>query len=132
MRPIILGMCDPSGTEPLGIDDVPRGAAGHRLWRLSGLSRERWLAAFERRNLVPTKKWSPVHARIAAAKFVSELCRDDIVVALGREVEVALRRQALPCPVHFIPHPSGRNLAYNDPAVRDRVGSLLRRLACQD
>lgn len=125
----ILGMCDPSGTEPLGIDGVPRGAAGHRLWQMSGLSRERWLAAFHRRNLVPTKKWSPVHARIAASEFARELRPDDVVVALGTEVKKALSCHALPCRVHFVPHPSGRNLAYNDPAVRRRVGALLRRLS---
>lgn len=130
MRPILLGMCDPSGTEPLGIDDVPRSAAGHRLWKLSGLSRDQWLAAFDRRNLVPGKTWLRFEARRLAIDFVRSMPRGRRVVCLGREVaEAVARAGGRPPDFSFIPHPSGRCLAYNDAAVRKQVVDLLRSLA---
>jgi hypothetical protein len=134
VRPILLGMClgPAGGTEPLGID-VP-GSAGWRLWKMSGLSRSTYLSSFKRTNLVPGKRWNARTARTTAIAFVLGLRAGDIVVALGSEVKAAIKYAGgngvvLDARIHFVPHPSGRNLFYNDPANRRRVGRLLRRLA---
>ena len=135
-KTIILGMCDPSGTEPLGIDDVPKGAAGYRLWKFSGLTKTAWLRSFDRRNILPDAKWDRTRARIHADAFRHHH-RNRTVIVLGDEAWRALGfRRKKPtegiatgksgCYYYFVPHPSGRNLWYNDAANRLRVGRLLR------
>jgi hypothetical protein len=133
---IIVGMSSPTG-EPLAIDGVPRGAAGHRLWRMSGLSREEWLTSFFRTNLIPPgKKWTDRLARQRAFAVIDLAVGRDVVV-LGNRVwkflGFPLEKDVMVTPNdttwYRVPHPSGRNLKYNDPAERQRVGAFLKRLA---
>lgn len=134
MRPLILGMADPSGSgEALAIDGVPAGASGVRLWKMSGLSREEWLAAFDRTNVVPDRRWLRYKARHLGV-LARTVIGDRTTVVLGRETWLALGlRPAAPLArvanFYRVPHPSGRNPWYNDIRNRSDVGRLLRRLA---
>jgi hypothetical protein len=136
VRPIILGMNDPSGTGCLR-QDVGAAAAGHRLWRLSGLSREAYLEAFERVNLLDQREWCPVAAREAAQGFLLRT-RGRRVIVLGKAAWVALGlprdnpwlttwHDSLGGSLTLIPHPSGKNLILNDKAMRQRVKRCLTR-----
>ena len=132
-RPLLLGMCDPSGTEPLGLDHG-RQAAGARLLAISGLSREEFESAFERANLLPGRVWRPLPARRAGQRLLREKPEGRIVVVLGRETWRALGLPAASPGARegdfvFLPHPSGRNLYYNSRARRLRARRLLREIA---
>lgn len=122
---VIIGMCDPSGKGPL-LPHHP-GSAGHRLWKMSGMDLETWLASFERTNLLPGKKWNDDEAVSAAVKFLEGRRHGEPVIALGRQVEKALKTAAVEEleNVIFVPHPSGRSLAYNSAEVRQNLRSIL-------
>ena len=88
MRPLLLGMNDPSGSgEPLGLS---RSGAGTRLLSLSGLSREEYEETFERANLLPGRVWRPIQARLRGARLREELARGRTIVVLGKETWAAL------------------------------------------
>lgn len=123
----------------------------------TGASRVQYLDSFERRNLVRGREWDRVAARARAYEVVQEL-RDSgrTVVLLGQSVREAfdyvlknngLDTWAIPCgdpagipPVlvhprvragvtwRQIPHPSGRNLWYNEEENRKIVELLMEEL----
>jgi len=135
--PVILGMNDPSGTAVLS-SAVP-GSAGSRLLALAilgGLTARQYEEGFERRNLLDTKRWSSGRARASAERMVASLEGREVVV-LGREVWRAFSPRSVGyftwvhhhgATWHLIPHPSGRNLAYNNPDIRRRAADVLRRV----
>lgn len=140
-RPILLGMNNPDAKTYSDRALLPdrRGSAGHRLWLLSKMARKPYLAAFERRNLLPNGDWDPDRARVHADAF-AKVNRGRSVVVLGAQVWKALalrkvapgRSLAVRWPgntYYFLPHPSGRNLFYNREENRQIAGRLLRRLA---
>ena len=139
MRPIILGMTNPRPGEALAPGVV--GSAGWRLWRMveaaCGMTREDYLATFDRRNLI-TGTWRRRRTSDTGARFVADLPAGSTVVVLGRDVwemlgfspatpgaEVAAAGSTF----IFLPHPSGRNLHYNDALNRWRAGETLAALA---
>lgn len=137
MRTVILGMNSPipGCLHP----DIP-GAAGERLFKMSGMTISEWETSFERRNLLPTKRWDREKATKSGPK-VREKLKDRTVIVLGTEVWRALglgsRPRHLSSSVispegsvfYFLPHPSGRNLFYNHEGNRMAARKLLRRLA---
>lgn len=143
-RPLLLGAHNPLSADPrLALWPDPPGCAGWRLWKFSGLPLERWLAGFDRMNVVDSTEWDdPRPGRLAD---VRQCMQDRVTLVLGHQARAAL---ALP-PVEWLlpnelpntrgwwgegewrllPHPSGRSHVYNDDAIRTAVGVLLRELA---
>jgi len=120
---IILGMCDPSGKGALLPYDA--GSAGHRLWKMSGMDLKTWLASFERVNLLPGKRWDEREALRCAKKFLARR-KGKPVIALGLQVRKALEASGGDLRgVVFLPHPSGRSLAYNSPQARQGLRAIL-------
>lgn len=124
-------LCEFAGIEP----DVEGSAYGKYYWPL----RDRFdcLNVIERH--ADAYPWSVVRARERWTRYLltrpaAEQRELLTVVALGRRaadamgyhgdwfkwLEVGLLRVAV------IPHPSGKNLIYNDPSARERAGQTLR------
>lgn len=150
MKNMIVGMTNPLGDDPrMALFPSPERSAGHRLWRMlhevSGATRVEYRDGFDRRNLV-VGEWNANAAKDGAARLREELelprpgGRPLTVVALGREVAAALDMSfELISPVvrdgviwRQVPHPSGRNLFYNDPVHRMMVGVLLEELIAHE
>lgn len=141
-KPILVGMNNPQGNIPFF--PHPPGCSGHRLWQMlsskTGCFRQEYLDTFDRINMIPDKVWS-AGAALAAQEPTWRLLEGRTVVLCGRAVPVALGYSRTPwsglaglyevkyrCTLYFIPHPSGMNRWYNDPANRDAVASLLSEL----
>lgn len=144
MRPILLGECDPHSDDPANaLSAAVPGSSGWRLWRMideaQPMTREEYDALFERRNLVRGREWDAREARAAADRLTDALPRGSTVVALGQRVWAATCRGYPPEPracvpiggstFTYLPHPSGRNLYYNDAMNRWWAGKLLSELA---
>lgn len=138
---VILGMNSPKSTEALGTKGR-RNGTGIRLLRLSGMNENDYAAKFERMNLVNEREWILSRAQEEARKLLPKL-NGRTVVVLGWSVWKVLCLPNANCleRVHvkdsyhrkginfyLIPHPSGRNLWYNDLSNRTRVRRFLRRL----
>lgn len=132
-------MCNPLSGDP---DDAlepwtPNGT-GERLWRMvnyaSPISRDDYARQFFRINLVvDSRKYSSWRARARAAEIRLRIGASPAVV-LGRETWRAL---GLPADAewfsscrnwHLVPHPSGKNLSYNELANRVKTGRLVAAL----
>lgn len=135
-KPILLGLINPHPTEDLYIR--PLGCSGHRLAMLFAGGSPKWtqedyLDLFDRRNLLTSMEDNPAEA---AERFKSTLEKGDQVVLLGEAVRRSLDLPKMlihPLTVdgityRQIPHPSGRNRFYNDPALKFLVGDMLRSL----
>lgn len=151
VRPILVGMNNPLGADPRHVlFPAPEGCSGYRLWRMlhevCGATRVDYRDGFDRRNLV-VGTWHANAAKDGAARLREEVegvppprpgGRLPTVVALGREVARALdlpEEAGLVLPLvrdgvawRQVPHPSGRNPWYNEPAHRMMVGLLLEEL----
>lgn len=133
-----------SGSLPGPALDV-RGATGKRLSRMMKLTPEEFMA-LDRRNLFDTTDEGRAWDRYAAARRAWRMTKTfedgDRVILLGGRVADAFGLRDYPrfvwmsinpedplCPVDIaiIPHPSGRNRAYNDPAIYDEATAFLRR-----
>lgn len=122
---------------------LPHGCTGNRLWQMlhaeTGARMRDYLATFERRNLV-VGKWDAQLARQGAVELLAQMGTDRRVVLLGAEVRRAFgHAKQAPAMVYAasagdsnsyyqIPHPSGRNLWYNDLGNRAVVARLLAEL----
>lgn len=142
MKPIIIGMNNPLSVAPEhALYPSPPGCSGWRLWmllreRLPSVRRGDYVRAFDRMNLV-VGPWSRAAARERAEALVAggDL-RERTVLLLGSEVREAFGLPArLVHPVYSggftsrqLPHPSGRNLWYNDPDNRRLAGMVLEEL----
>jgi hypothetical protein len=136
VRPFILGLNNPQGNEALFPD--PPGCAGHRLWLMvheeTGISAHDWLRRTQRVNLL-SDRVLPRDYRGAARRrgaWLATQLGGRTVVLLGNAVAAAVGHVAPPlvwCGSDrdwvMIPHPSGKNLFYNNPVSRAAVGILL-------
>ena len=143
-KPLLLGMNNPLSDDPeYDLYPYPEGSSGWRLWKMlpGDPPRAEYLRRFDRRNLLRAREWSAGAARAAAAALLLEL-RGRTVIVLGSQVRAALdlpRVEPLTwhaCEAHgfdwlAVPHPSGKNLWYNNLANRSQVGAFLWSLACR-
>lgn len=142
-RPVLLGMNNPVSSKPEhALFPYPPGCTGHRLFemlqiRIPDLTRGQYLGAFDRRNLVPYKLFNAKMAEREAAKLEQEFWGSGrTIVLLGLDVVKAFRHpRSLIHPQVIggstwrqIPHPSGRNLWYNNESNRFLVATLLEDL----
>jgi hypothetical protein len=148
MRPLLLGMARGDGKRGPELLPSTRGdgnSAADRLLRISGMTRERYLASFERRNALPYL-WSSKAAREESTKIRNRF-RGRTVVVLGRATWRAIglpriewldhykeaagegRRSQSKTVWYLVPHPSGRNPWYNLAKNRSKVTRLLASLA---
>lgn len=143
MRPVLIGMNNPVSQAPgHELYPHPDGCTGHRLWsmlreRLPHVSRRDYLDSFDRRNLVTGAVFYRAEARAAAERTYAELWGSGrTVVLLGEQVRRAFGHPRLllhpqengGCTWRQLPHPSGRNLWYNDPQHRKLAGVLMEEL----
>ena len=139
-RPVIIGMNNPVSSDPAhALYPLPRHHAGGRLWQMlheqSGATMRQYVDGFDRRNLV-IGPWDRSIARIRAHGMLPGLCGRDVVL-LGQQVWEAFQMppEVIYCnrfelalagvTFYRVPHPSGRNLWYNDETNRRAVGRLL-------
>ena len=142
-RPVLIGMNNPVSSDPKhALYPYPPGCTGHRLLemlqdRVPSATRGQYLDRFDRRNLVPHKTFSATIAAKHAAEIEQEFWGSGrTVVLLGLDVVKAFRHpRSLIHPQLIggttwrqIPHPSGRNLWYNDASNRQLVAMLLEDL----
>jgi len=143
---LLVGECNPyfagHGDPSYSLFCYPVGSAGYRLRRILGLPQHRYLA-LHRANLCDGD-WSKERAKQRAHELLSPQAPWSVIVLLGRKVTEAFEKVALDgaplvafstrtcCPgmtLVSLPHPSGRNLVWNQPWARDRARQLLREVA---
>lgn len=149
MIPLLIGENNPQSlAKGHELYPLPDGCAGNRLWRMLNEAHQRkhkkqllpskYLAGFERRNLVVAKSFDPRTAKASAGVISEELWGSGrTVVLLGRNVQRAF---GIPPAEPFsdylnggvkwwrVPHPSGRNLWFNEQSNRATVGDFLLRI----
>jgi hypothetical protein len=131
----LVGEDNPHSRDPrYALFDKPENAAGANLRRILGLHRTGYLFALARRNLCAAS-WNDLEAK-ATADLIRAESGELVVVMLGRKVATAFglaRLKPWTREGRFvaIPHPSGRNPAWNDPGAVDRTRALLREVAPQ-
>ena len=158
-RALLVGEHNPySGRAEDALYPWPPESAAGRLCRGLGMSEEEYLAAFERRNLLRTVRWSAPAAREAARTLSAEFpalprvllgarvarafglafepftftlvgpLDPDGQLSLGAAAPTATGSLTL-----VLPHPSGRSRAWDEPGAwaraRERVASILRAVA---
>jgi hypothetical protein len=131
----LVGERNPYGADPFfALYPLPRNAAGGRLCRVLGMTADRYLEAFERRNLMPhdAGRWSAPAARAAADALLEAHPTGHALVLLGARVSAAFGvdyasntfaprfmqvgdRVLRGRRVLVLPHPSGRSRAWNHP-----------------
>lgn len=148
MKPLIVGMNNPQGNEPLWPD--PPGCSGHRLLGMLQRSyRERggdvtateFTEAFDRVNLCRGTVWD-IRAARAAADGVLEQMQGRQTLLLGRAVTNCLGYGQPSWMVWraftiagrtdgtwmALPHPSGMTRCYNNSVFRGQTGDILLEL----
>lgn len=132
-RPLLVGESNPYSSDP---DDAllpyPSQSAGARLCRdILGMTREAYLAAFDRCNLVRGQKWSVPVAR-AEARRISVERRGGVCVLLGAKVAAAFGVPTSPFAVYddpgasatrlvVLPHPSGLCRVWDEDGAMQRA-----------
>jgi hypothetical protein len=141
-RPVIVGMNNPHSDDPkFDLMPFPSGSAGHRLWKMLDDVRPTWRRdycdKFMRINLLRATTWNLAAAREQLSCVLEAIPDGSTVLLLGRDVQRVFQVSTEPMArerrhnlnLVSVPHPSGRNLWYNDPKNRKRVGRLLERLS---
>jgi hypothetical protein len=124
---------------------LPEGCTGNRLWKLlharTGASMSQYRDTFERRNLVRGVDYDRTRAKARAHEIMCEVeGTGRVVVLLGKDVLRAFR--VIPpllihpqviggCTWRQLPHPSGRNMWYNDEDNKKLAELLLEELYFQ-
>lgn len=140
---LLIGEDNPYGSDPeFALYCYPPGCAGYRLRRILGLPQHQYLS-LHRTNLCDTA-WSKTRARVRATELLSPDAPWRVMVLLGRKVAETFERVVLDgaplvafstrtcCPgmtLVSLPHPSGRNLVWNQPWARTRAREILREVA---
>lgn len=143
MRPILVGVNNPVSSDPAhALFPYPEGCTGHRLLemlrtRIPEATRGQYLSRFDRRNVVSSKVFDRKMAQKGAADLFSEFFGSSrTIVLLGADTAAAFGIPRLlihpqmigGCTYRQIPHPSGRNLWYNETENRLLVSMLLEDL----
>lgn len=131
----------PNTHSDLPLYPLPERSAAGRLCAMLGAGRAGYLRAFARANLLqdyPGPSFPILEARERAEEVAQRLSPRPLIL-LGRGVAQAFRFPLGEDMVWHdyllgstlvraatLPHPSGRNLYYNNPAHRERVGTWLR------
>lgn len=143
MRPVLIGMNNPVSSNPShALYPAPEGCTGHRLFkmlqsRVPTATRSEYLRRFDRRNVVSLKVFDRQLALEGARRLDQEFFGSGrTIVVLGADTIKAFGIP--PLLIHpqiiggstwrQIPHPSGRNLWYNDPQNTLLVSMLLEDL----
>lgn len=126
-KPILIGESNPRSSHPdHALHPYPVGSSGHRLSRILGLTPADYLVRFRRLNLLDGPRWS-----IPAARDAAEVIRrrgDGPLILLGSRVRRAFELEAWTwfsvgsrggVWYTVIPHPSGRNVAWN--SIQNRI-----------
>lgn len=142
MRLLIVGLDNPQSGDPRhALYPVPRGCTGYRLWQMMQDVQELQVRAYvniPKTNLFPCGRMekrlvesagSLVQSQIRSGKWSAVLLgavvRDAVMPVLRDYAPgewCALQKSARVC---WIPHPSGRNHAYNDKKFRRKIGKFL-------
>lgn len=142
MKFVVVGMNNPLFEDPRrALWPQPDGCTGHRLWLMAaartGVTQEEWVDMTDRRNLC-TGEWIFEAGRLQARMWTAEL-HTRTTVLLGSDVARCFPSTGMLCqwarpigtppraapPWIHIPHPSGMNRWYNDPANKACVEVLL-------
>jgi len=138
-RPLVLvvGMLNPYGADPdFALYHLPREASGNRLRQIMGLSDVEY-EKLDKVNLC-CGTWSMKEAKAAAQRIREEPDSSKWprnVILLGSKVRDAFGLKTLAFydyvpatpQVILLPHPSGRNLIWNDPFSFVRAREVLRK-----
>lgn len=134
MKPLIVG----EAPNRSGSYRTPcEGRVGRRLAACCGLSFDDYLRRFERTNVFarPPARWRIAVARRRAWRLVRGRFGDRVVVVLGRRAAAAFGlfdyfvwTRVGRARVTVVPHPSGRNRYWNDPARVARAARFMRRI----
>jgi hypothetical protein len=139
-NPVLLGMNNPVSSDPAhALYPHPPGCAGWRLWDMINervkCSKSQYLRAFDRRNLIDEIEWSAGEARARVDEVIGRLRGREVVVLGASTRKIIGLPELLVHPLQWrgatwrqLPHPSGRNLWYNDPACRMLASCLLAEL----
>lgn len=149
LKPVLVGMNNPqSDGEHYALYPLPEGCTGNRIWRMLNdsaiCSMTEYRDSFQRLNVLEGRRWSLPEARRVAPEVWRRL-DGRTVCLLGRPVLEALGVQAIVEPLVwqaggtllgpgrparwcYVPHPSGRNHWYSEPANGAAVGRLLAEL----
>ena len=137
------------GEAPAGVgrEALPalEGLVGRRLAKRMGLTDDQFREMVVRKNIFETpdegKHWNAQTAYLRAMKLMSVMPRNANVVVLGKKAATAFKIVNLPqyawhsavrilsgdaLRLAHIPHPSGLNRRYNDPAELERASRFLR------
>lgn len=142
-RPVLVGMNNPVSSAPEhALFPYPPGCTGHRLLemlqsRVPTATRAQYLARFDRRNTMNHKLFNRKLAADGARALHEEFWGSGrTIVLLGKDTVAAFGIP--PLLIHpqvvggatwrQIPHPSGRNLWYNDAQNKLLVSMLLEDL----
>lgn len=152
---LIVGLNNPLSSSPEdALVPWPDGCTGARLYDLiresaPKVTEDHYLAAFDRMNLwpgpeIPKGVGRAKMLRAQGRKVLNEIFARGYrtVVLLGPLVwtnvlettetpEWFTSRSHYGRQFYYVPHPSGRNLLYNNPMVRKRASSLLAQLALE-
>jgi hypothetical protein len=135
-RVLLVGELNPYGADPrMALYHLPRGASGDRLREILGLSDVSYARKLAKVNLC-SRSWSATRAR-AAARYLLDASPQEVLVLLGARVRDAFggppffgrstwrRDDGSEIAMVGLPHPSGRNLLWNDPRGRARAAAAL-------
>lgn len=145
-RPLLVGELNPHRSDPrLALYPYPPGCAGARLQeKVLGVSMREYLRRYDRVNLC-CGRYTTAEARAVAAALRERMERwadseprgrsRAVAVLLGAKVSAAFGLDFVPFRVMAmsgrwravqLPHPSGRNRMWNDPAAIERARAALR------
>lgn len=125
---LLVGEMPAAGSGSLPLFPHPKNSAGGRLLLWSRITPTQYLGRLRRTNIYTTateEPWDPAHAELRAQEITEQLTDGTRVVLLGKRVSEAFqvwvpfkmeRRGRIF--LTSIPHPSGRNLVYNDAVAR--------------
>jgi hypothetical protein len=120
------------------------GATGRRIASLAGVSWLQYLHDTTRTNIVwvPDQWKDPARVLDGVARVRAQMVREGRTIVFGVKAQQALTMSKLEPMIWYMtaggtdmavmPHPSGLNRWYNDPANVARAGDFLREALCAD